>query len=100
MLKIIGIDERKLKSTGFEETPNGFSKVIPNTQRFCYTLYILPNDIYGTITGKAGGGDVLDYEEWLSKLGFRCPDPVVSVKTLISDLQASGAITANNEPVN
>ncbi len=94
MLQITGINKDKLLAAGLDETPNGFSKEIPNTQRFCFTLYILPDEIYGTITGKMGSDEDLDYEEWLSKLEFRNPEPAAAVKALISELQASGAITA------
>lgn len=93
MLQIQAINEDKLKAAGFTETPHGFSKVIPNCFRFCYTLYILPNDIYGTITGKMGSDESLDYEEWLGKLCFRNPEKQDELDTLILQLQASGAIT-------
>lgn len=94
MLKITGIDKDKLLAAGFTETTNGFSEEIPNCFRFCYTLYILPDDIYGTITGKMGSDESLDYEEWLSKLSFRDEEKRAEVEALVAELQASGAITA------
>lgn len=93
MLKITGIDKGKLTAAGFTETPNGFSKEIPNCFRFCYTLYILPDDIYGTITRRMGSDKVLDFEKWLEELNFRNEEKPIEVKAIIADLQASGAIT-------
>lgn len=94
MLQVTGIDKDKLIAAGFTETPNGFSKEIPNCFRFCYTLYILPDDIYGTITGKAGSDESLDYEDWLYKLCFRDEEKRAVLSALLEELQASGAITA------
>lgn len=93
MLKITGIDKDKLLAAGFTETENGLERVIPDTERFTYTLYITPSDIYGTLTQTAGF-KTLDYEEWLDHLSFRDKEPAAKVRGLIAELQASGAITA------
>lgn len=93
MIQIKSINEEKLKAVGFTETPNGFSKEISNSFRFCYTLYILPDDIYGTITGKMGSDESLDYEEWLDKLCFRAEEKRAELTALLAELEASGAIT-------
>ncbi|WP_373802713.1 hypothetical protein [Bacteroides heparinolyticus] len=93
MLQIIAINEEKLKAAGFVETPNGFRKEITNCFRFHYDLYILPNDIYGTITGKIRGDESLDYEDWLEKLCFRNEEKREVLTAMLSELEANGAIT-------
>ena len=96
-MKVVGIDEKKLMDAGFEYTRHGYKKEIPNCFRFCYDLYILPKDIYGTITGKMGSDDVLDYEDWIDAMAFRSPECAEETKKLVDELIAAKAITVEVE---
>ena len=96
MLKITNIDTIKLTQAGYEATEHGYRKKFPSI-RFRYYLYLQENDIYGTITGKMGSDEVLDYEPWLQKLEFRSHESAESVRQEIIALRISGVITAADE---
>ena len=95
MKKVTIIDTQKLEKAGFLDTKYGFCKKIPNCFRFCYTLYFLPKDtagIYGTISGKMGGDECLDFEDWLERLCFRTPEKREEIQEWLLELETSGAI--------
>ena len=96
MLKINNIDINKLTQAGYEATEDGYRKKFPS-RRCCFYLYLQTNGIYGTITGKMGSDEVLDYEPWLQKLEFRNPESAESVRQEIIALRVCGAITATDE---
>jgi hypothetical protein len=93
---------KDLSAHGFTLTPHGWSKEIPNTFRHTYTLYIAQDeggaDIYGTITGLAsGGGDVLDYADFINRMAFRASAAAEATEQLLAALIAEGLVIVERE---
>lgn len=93
---------KDLSARGFTLTPHGWSKVIPNTFRHTYTLYLASNegggDIYGTVTGLAsGGGDVMEFDDFINRMGFRAPEAAKATTDLVDALIAEGLVLVEPE---
>lgn len=93
---------KDLSTRGFTLTPHGWSKVIPNTFRHTYTLYLANDeggaDIYGAVTGLAsGGGDVMEYDAFINRMAFRAPEAAEATKSLVQSLVADGLVVLEPE---
>lgn len=90
-VKMLSVNAEKLKSFGFEDFGDGwYRKKIPQNFRGEYTLYISADDIYGIFHGMEI--HELELHEFIDKLAFRSPHAADSVKKLLSDMKASGAV--------
>lgn len=82
----------ELEKFGFTKTEYGWAKVIPETFRFTYTLYINDDDIYGTLTGTFNSDATMDYDKWLDRMKFRSPEAAVGVEKLVNELKTAEII--------
>jgi len=91
-IRMLNVDKNKILNYGFTNSGDGwYSKVIPQTFRGEYTLYISHDDIYGTFQG-------ISIQEWnldrfIDKLAYRTPDAAEELKKLLFQMKMDGAIS-------
>ena len=99
------IDREKLIERGFSDSDKFkrlndgtkckmvMSKVLPDTFRHTYELFVVPDVILGGVVYLRGGPEFMAIDELLDKISFRAPEAAAAARALVEELIESGAIT-------
>jgi len=95
-IKMIKLDERRILDYGFELCGKSlYRKMIPQTFRGQYWLYICHDDIYGIFQGITTQEHELP--SFLRKMRFRTPEAAQACIDLIKQLKTDGVIDFEEE---